>query len=534
MRKWVLSLKRMRIVLVAMLVTMAAVAAACGGSDGAPIDLDAGTSSSSSSSSGGDSAADSNNRIDSASSSSGDARVDAPTQDVVVPDGGPDAGSDGSDGATADADASTDAGQPDADANTDAGPTVTLTVNRTGGAPGTVAWNNGTCGPACNTLSTTHPVGSVVTLTATTANGSDAMFVGFAGGGCAAGGLSRTCTVTLNSDLTIGGRFIMQPANLVFASSITYAGNLGGTAPYDKACNDLATTAGINTLTSDRFIAWVSTNTSAAKDRLGTARGFVRMDAKAFADTQGTLLTANAKIFYPIIHDEKGVSHAGGDVMTGTNHDGVMVPTNCSNFSSAAGTVMAGELGGGPSDWTEEGALSCANPYRILCFGTTMKDVVTPSPVVGNSKTIYLTNTAFAPSVTTPNARCNAEKPPATGGVHAVVSTNGASAASQLNATTLYVRPDGVVVGTGAQISALSELQAGFWLTGNSTYGAFSFWTGAATPTGLGTETCTDWTVANPLANGRLGYSAHSVITGVWSYGIVPCDEAVRFLCVEN
>ena len=59
-----------------------------------------------------------------------------------------------------------------------------------------------------------------------------------------------------------------------------------------------------------------------------------------------------------------------------------------------------------------------------------------------------------------------------------------------------YVRPDGIVVGLGADLLA-STLKSGIWQQGNGQYlDSRAVWTGSSLPTELGTSasTCADWT----------------------------------------
>ncbi|HYL59494.1 MAG TPA: hypothetical protein VEU51_11520, partial [Candidatus Acidoferrales bacterium] len=67
--------------------------------------------------------------------------------------------------------------------------------------------------------------------------------------------------------------------NKVFVTSSTFDGNLGGQAGADADCASLASGAGL----AGTFKAWLSTSGLNAKDKLGSARGFVRIDGQPFA-----------------------------------------------------------------------------------------------------------------------------------------------------------------------------------------------------------------------------------------------------------
>lgn len=63
--------------------------------------------------------------------------------------------------------------------------------------------------------------------------------------------------------------------NIVFVTSVTYNGNLGGFAGADQKCQTLATATGLPQNTDK---AWLSTFSENAIDRLGSARGWVPVD----------------------------------------------------------------------------------------------------------------------------------------------------------------------------------------------------------------------------------------------------------------
>jgi len=202
-----------------------------------------------------------------------DGKADAPdTGDVDAADVGAEAG---------DADASGVDASGDAPASG-----LFLTVTVTGGGIGTVtSFPAGIqCGATCSAAFAASPV----TLSARTTNGSDSRFAGW-GGSCS--GVVRDCTVALTSSTTVTARFEPIDHNLVFISSVdTYTSGLGSAVAYDGQCSQLATAAGINNATGDAFIAWVSDSHSSALSRLGTARGFMRMDGEPVADDPAAML----------------------------------------------------------------------------------------------------------------------------------------------------------------------------------------------------------------------------------------------------
>jgi len=77
--------------------------------------------------------------------------------------------------------------------------------------------------------------------------------------------------------------------NFVFATSTSYPADFGGLAGADAICNQHAGDAGL----PGTYVAWLSTTTVDARDRLAGARGFVRPDGLPFADTVDDALTHN-------------------------------------------------------------------------------------------------------------------------------------------------------------------------------------------------------------------------------------------------
>ncbi len=81
----------------------------------------------------------------------------------------------------------------------------------------------------------------------------------------------------------------------------------------------------------------------------------------------------------------------------------------------------------------------------------------------------------------------------------ALLATSTASAASRMTLASIYVRPDGIPIATGATIAAGSALDSGIWQRADGSYvpsqGDLTY-TGAPTPSAAGTvtSTCNDWT----------------------------------------
>lgn len=85
------------------------------------------------------------------------------------------------------------------------------------------------------------------------------------------------------------------PFNYAFLSSTKHTGDLGGLTGADTLCNDLATAAGL----PGTYVAWLSDSNTDAKDRLGDASGWLRIDNRPFARSVDELLMDGP--LYPLI-----------------------------------------------------------------------------------------------------------------------------------------------------------------------------------------------------------------------------------------
>jgi hypothetical protein len=404
------------------------------------------------------------------------------------------------------------------------------------------------CGRYCQTR---YRSGTQIVLSAHGINGTNSYFEGWSGD-CT--GSAADCPVTVDRPINVTAHFALQTHNFVFVSSEGFPNTKGGAAAYDYECNRLANAAGINDLAGDAFVAWTSDRNSRAMDRVGTtARGFVRLDGVPVVDSVSDLTGKNA-ILNPIRIDEHGADVGGKSVMTGTLPNGdVDTGSNCNDFYSD-GYGWYGAVGGtdgGPGAWTNWGAAACATSYRVYCF---MKTSTAPLVLTkASGKRIFLTNGPFSPGgAASPDARCDADKPPGTGAVKALLTYNATPAADAIDPAATYVRVDGQVVGTGADLVAVAamtsdQLRSGIWQSGDGSYpfgdpkGAF-VWTGGFSLTDMGAYalSCADWTSPSPSGVGR--YAAYPFAnSSFWYYtnatlniGSTSCDQSLYVYCVEQ
>src|SRR5947207_2017750 len=96
-------------------------------------------------------------------------------------------------------------------------------------------------------------------------------------------GSGGTADGFVRGDVTITNNiaFLSQPTVVV--------GTLGSASAADQACGDQAIAAGL----PGTYVAWISTSTSNAIDRLAGARGWVRVDGVPFADQLSELAASH-------------------------------------------------------------------------------------------------------------------------------------------------------------------------------------------------------------------------------------------------
>jgi uncharacterized repeat protein (TIGR01451 family) len=406
-------------------------------------------------------------------------------------------------------------------------PTYLLSVSVAGtgtvsSAPGGIDGCTASCGAR-------YAPGTVVSLTATGVNGSGQRFNGWSG---RCSGRDRNgCSVTMNGPRTVGASFVPIANNLVFISSVPVAANLGGATAYDTECNQLATAAGLNDAGGTAYVAWVSQPGSNAIDRLGSAQGFIRVDGAPFSGTKAEL--AGGKVMNAPDLDENGVYVNAAEVWTGTFGDGTADPagacmswnTTSTNFDAVTGTSTWGPF------FTNTGSEQCNFSLPIYCVGKSMTNALAFTPVAG--KKIFLASWTPGSGIAGANKACD------TGVTGAVAllprfSPMARSAASLLQAGTSYVRPDGVLVGTGAQLVS-GNLPSGIWQLADGSYETqdFRVITGSAsigTVPSSNATTCADWTVATGTAT--TGWD-QTTTSNWWSAGGLQTCNNATIICVE-
>ena len=153
---------------------------------------------------------------------------------------------------------------------------------------------------------------------------------------------------------------------VVFVTSTTYDGNLGGVAGGDAKCQARATAAGLYG-TFKAILADAAVN---AKTRLTPSPG-------RYVRTDGTVIAVSEAAFFsnvhaaPISFDEMGVNVGATYAWTGSDAGGVGGPVNnsCLDWSSnLAGNIgMRGRTDTTNNTWVNETQTACNAAYHLYC-----------------------------------------------------------------------------------------------------------------------------------------------------------------------
>ncbi len=163
---------------------------------------------------------------------------------------------------------------------------------------------------------------------------------------------------------------------IVFVTSQTMTGDIGGLAKADQACQSLAVAANL----PGTYLAWLSDAGHAAHNRLFPSTGpYVLTDGTLVADNFDGLVSGYLK--HPIDRTEtKALANSltpivcagkGSLVWTGTNNYGYAAPPFCKDWNGsdaiASGTV--GDYLSATGTWTNACSQACAASLPIYCIG---------------------------------------------------------------------------------------------------------------------------------------------------------------------
>jgi hypothetical protein len=373
------------------------------------------------------------------------------------------------------------------------------------------------------------PAGTQVTLIHSADAGS--MFTSW-GGVCPGG---ATCQVTVMGMEHVLAEFLL-PRNYVFATSTTVVpGSLGSLAAGDAECMARASASGL----PGTYVAWLSSSTVNARDRVGAARGWMRLDQKPFVDTLADLLAG--RIYYPVgFYDTGVVVTQNTPVVTGSSNG--VASANCGDYATTTGNYASANPLTALAPFDASGATACTIAAHLYCFGIDYQGAVAPVPATGRlafvSTSNWIVNGGFAGA----DGFCQADATAAgvTGTFRALLAGDTANAASRFDTNgPTWVRPDGVPLSATAADVMAGNVQAVLDITLAKTSYLGEVWTGAILqpPNGASTNTyaCADWT---DTVGTQQGANTLDIFAGTYFFGAsgaISCTQPGRNLyCLEQ
>jgi len=212
-------------------------------------------------------------------------------------------------------------------------------------------------------------VTQAISATATTGS----TFIGWSG--------DADCTdgfVTMNVDKNCIATFNLTPAptpGLVFVTSTTYTGNLGGTIGADAKCMIEADAAGL----PGTYKAWISTSQSSPNAQfIKNIAGYTLVDGTVVATSWDDLVAVDDLSPFPHsinMTAVAGVYVSSNYVWTGTNtsgeaYDGAETVSRCNNWSSSSesNTGLVGHTDYSGVGWTQITSIICSLSSSLYCF----------------------------------------------------------------------------------------------------------------------------------------------------------------------
>jgi hypothetical protein len=340
---------------------------------------------------------------------------------------------------------------------------------------------------------------------------------------------AATCPVGALCDGTYNYAFITSTQQ-----SVT---TIGGVAGADALCDARALAAGL----PGTYVAWISSSTSNAKDRLGTASGWVRTDRRPFAASAEDPYAS--KLLYPLNLDETGALAPADPIATATEPDGTVATEHCLDWTSVSGADHA--YGGypfiGSMRWSIGSYFTCNDPTRVYCLG---KDHATPLPSSAvPGRLAFLTKIAFQPEtgLAAADAECQTEATAQSlpGTYKALLGTSSASPISRFSTSgPTWVRLDGAAIwATAADAAANGPVLAPILFASDGARISTAYtWIGSTALNVAGTDTCGDWSDGTSAKMGSIGVADMAGPSPTWIETAFACDTGIvsRVACLQE
>ena len=167
----------------------------------------------------------------------------------------------------------------------------------------------------------------------------------------------------------VGCQGAVDCTRVVFVTSATYTGNLGGIAGADAKCQALADASPNPRIKDHTFQAWVSTITIPVSARFTHgSQPYVLGDATVIASDWADL--TDGSLASGISLDELGQAHDNANAWTATTSNGAnYANAGCESWTNATnGSAIFGNVGGTGLGWSSSGLQACPASNLLYCF----------------------------------------------------------------------------------------------------------------------------------------------------------------------
>jgi len=331
----------------------------------------------------------------------------------------------------------------------------------------------------------------------------------------------------------------------VVASNVVFVTNsnvnpiwTNGLAGADAICQTLADGAGW----PGTYVAYLSTSTVNAIDRIGGARGWTRTDGAPFADTPAQI--AAGAMFTNVMYEVAGNRASSGAywVATGTTSNGTASTLTCADYTMASASLQTGKSTAAGFGFSQDAIYTGCMTSRLYCFGVDRTVPVSAPSLPITGRRAFVSSSLWTPGggIAAADALCQTDATANNipGMFQALLATAASSPISRFSTTGLpWVRLDGLPIAATAVDFASTNLLEPLDLSADGSYLAGALvWTGTTAvdqAAGSSMATCSDWTTNSMGKLSIVGRSEYADIAWMGGAPTQGCNTSARLYCLE-
>jgi hypothetical protein len=348
-----------------------------------------------------------------------------------------------------------------------------------------------------------------------------------------------------NGDGGIGVDGATDRPNVVFVTTGLVNGAINGAFSglhgADATCQSEAMDNGL----PGTFVAFLSTSTVNARDRIAGSRGWIRTDGAPVADSALDFVIGG-KMLNAIDHDANDIRVPfGSAVWTGTDVSGRADGNSCGDWTNTTAIGASGRFDAAAPQEAFALDSPCTALQHLYCFE--IGHAVPVAPVVSQGRIAFLSSAGLN-GVAAMDMNCQADATAAglPGTYRAAVATTGTSVEARFVTTGApWRRIDGTQVSATAAamfdgsdlLSFVHQTAAGMYESGQFPPG---IWSGATSATAVGTNasTCGSWTMnlGQPPIAGLPNETGPPQFWGGYPSTGIACSTGISFgvLCLQQ